>query len=300
MQVNGVQRNSGQEPGGFFQIPLPGTEKITFFRDIFMDDNFHNPSVKGYGFLIFQTIPAIIYPRYRQPLLSVCPLIILIHLGHPRSQRDNHGSHVLSLDLVRQIKQVLPKTDLLCADIRIVLQPVNVSCISCMAGSDISPAASFKTLIFHGLPGGFIGTGTVIKLVISIRDSHFPNREFFPVIHIGIMPLNDTGKPFLWRKPVTHIRALVGIIQIPQLPFHGNLSDIMKVLFIIQHPAGEHPLPVLVKGDDGFQFPDLVISRMGWRHGKRQSPGSVYGQLQRGISHQILLLPRIIQKLPVT
>ena len=77
------------------------------------------------------------------------------------------------------------------------------------------------------------------------------------------MPLNDTGKPFLWRKPVTHIRALVGIIQIPQLPFHGNLFDIMKVLFIIQHPAGEHPLPVLVKGDDGFQFPDLVISRMG-------------------------------------
>ena len=257
MQVNGVQRNSGQEPGGFFQIPVPGTEKITFLRDIFMDHNFYNPSIKGYGFLIFQIIPAIIYPRYRQPLLRVCPLVILIHLGHPRSQRDNHGSHIFSFNLLRQIKQVLPKTDLLCADIR------------------------------------FIGTGTVIKLVISIRDSHFPNREFFPVIHIGIMPLNDTGKPFLWRKPVTHIRALVGIIQIPQLPFHGNLFGIMKVLFIIQHPAGEHPLPVLVKGDDGFR-------RMGWRHGKRQSPGSVYSQLQRGISHQILLLPGIIQKLPVT
>ena len=25
MQVNGVQSNGGQEPGGFFQIPVPGT-----------------------------------------------------------------------------------------------------------------------------------------------------------------------------------------------------------------------------------------------------------------------------------
>ena len=250
VQVNSVQRNGGQEPGGFFQIPVPGTEKITFFRDIFMDHNFHNPPVKSHSLLIFQIIPAIIYPRYRQPFLSVCSLVILIHFGHPGSQRDDHGSHVLSLDLVRQIKQVLPKTDLLCADIRIVLQPVNVSCIPCMACSDISPTAPFKTFILDGLPGGFIGTGTVIKLVISIRDSHFPNREFFPVIHIGIMPLNDTGKPFLWRKTITHITALVGIIQISQLPFHGNQLDIMKVLFIIQHTPGKYPLTILVQRDN--------------------------------------------------
>ena len=260
-----------------------------------MDHNFHNPPVKGHGFLILQIIPATIHPRNRQPLFGVCPLVILIHLGHPRTQRDHHGSYVFSLDLMRQVKQVLPKTDLLCADIRIVLQPVDVSCTSCMAGSDISPAASPKTFILDGLPGGFIGAGTVIKLVIPIRNGHFPHRELFPFIHIGSMPLYDTGKPFLRGKPVTHITALVGIIQVPQLPFHGNLSDIMEILFIVQHPAGEHPLPVLVKGDDGFQFPDPVIGRMPRRQGERQGAGSVDCQLQCGIPHQVLLLPWVIQ-----
>ena len=146
---------------------------MTFFRDILMDHRFYNPSIESHSLFILQIILPMIHSGNGQPFLRIRPLVILIHFRHSGSQRNNHRGHILSFDLISQIQQIFSKTDHLGADVRIFFQPVNISDIPFMTGPDISAAAPLKTLVFDSLPGSLIGTGAVIKLIISIRNSYF-------------------------------------------------------------------------------------------------------------------------------